>query len=340
MGCPFENDKLTGFFDGELDAAERAEVEKHIATCSECLRELEELKSASQAVRGLKRHAVPEQLTRKILEGMSAPPAAVVPYRRFWLSWALTAAAVVFVAVNVTFFASLRRRPQAETPPQETAGPRKESPSDESKFKKEVSLRDKGGESRKNTEKSEDLTGPRERGSDPGRERGKSSGFFTIVSSDVAGTREFVEDLLRRMNLRYEHGAGEGDSGAFALDTCISLELTEEQLAAIEARMKEESRRFVWVDGDRSYYRRPGSETSMRMEEKGRGGSRKTKMNEPTDPKTTDEFPRDSKEGERKPESTRRFAQDSDDRRSGAKTPPKRRIVIYFHELDRTPTEK
>ena len=67
MNCAFDKEKLTGFYDGELGAAEKAEVERHIASCSECLRDLGELKSAALLVRDLPRLRAP----KSIAEGVS-----------------------------------------------------------------------------------------------------------------------------------------------------------------------------------------------------------------------------------------------------------------------------
>ena len=50
MSCAYDKERLTGYFDGELEAADRAEVENHISACSECLRDLGEIKSAASHI--------------------------------------------------------------------------------------------------------------------------------------------------------------------------------------------------------------------------------------------------------------------------------------------------
>jgi hypothetical protein len=116
MSCAFDKEKLTGYFDGELEPAERSEVERHIAACSECLRDLGEIKSAALLVRGLPRHRAP----RSIAESVSREIAAAGGAARFrvlrgTLLWATAAAAALLIAVNVVFFAgvSKRRAPEA-----------------------------------------------------------------------------------------------------------------------------------------------------------------------------------------------------------------------------------
>jgi hypothetical protein len=115
MSCPFDREKLTGYYDGELVAAEKAEVERHISACSECLRDLGELKAASLLVKELPRPRAP----RSIAEGVSREIAESGRVRSLgeWrrrLLWAASAAAGLFIVLNVVFFA--RHAP-------ETAGP-------------------------------------------------------------------------------------------------------------------------------------------------------------------------------------------------------------------------
>jgi hypothetical protein len=113
MNCAFDKEKLSGYYDGELEAAEKAEVERHIASCSECLRELGELKSAALLVKELPRLRAP----RSIAEGVSREIAAsgkvhvLATFRRN-LMWAAAAAAGLFVVLNVMYFAR-REAPSA-----------------------------------------------------------------------------------------------------------------------------------------------------------------------------------------------------------------------------------
>src|SRR5688572_891593 len=105
MNCAFDKEKLTGYYDGELEAAEKAEVERHIASCSECLRELGELKSAALLVKELPRLRAP----RSIAEGVSreiksAGKVHVLAKVRRNVLWASAAAAALFIGVNVVYF--------------------------------------------------------------------------------------------------------------------------------------------------------------------------------------------------------------------------------------------
>src|SRR5204863_5004354 len=104
MNCAFDKEKLTGYYDGELEAAEKAEVEHHIASCSECLRELGELKSAAILVKELPRMRAP----RSIAEGVSREIQTAGKVHRFSLVrrtvlWAGAAAAAVFVVLNIAY---------------------------------------------------------------------------------------------------------------------------------------------------------------------------------------------------------------------------------------------
>lgn len=112
MNCAFDKEKLTGYYDGELPAAEKAEVERHIASCSECLRDLGELKSAALLVKELPRLRAP----RSIAEGVSREIAAsgkvhVFAKVRRNLMWVAAAAAGVFVMMNVMYLAKRESSP-------------------------------------------------------------------------------------------------------------------------------------------------------------------------------------------------------------------------------------
>jgi hypothetical protein len=125
MSCRFDKELLTGFFDGELAADEKGEVERHVASCSDCLRELGELKSAVALVKTLPRARAP----RSLAAGVSREIAASARVGRFdvWRRsalWVTAAAAGLFIAANVLFFSKLETAPPAA----ETAGRRSAAP--------------------------------------------------------------------------------------------------------------------------------------------------------------------------------------------------------------------
>src|ERR1041384_7469961 len=105
MNCTFDKEKLPGYYDGRLDSAEKAEVERHIASCSECLRELGELKSAALMVKELPRLRAPRSIAEGVAREISASGRvhSMARFRRNLL-WIASAAAVLFVGVNVVFF--------------------------------------------------------------------------------------------------------------------------------------------------------------------------------------------------------------------------------------------
>ena len=72
MNCAFDKEKLTGYFDGELENAEKGEVEKHISACSECLRELGEIKSAAKLVKTLPRLKAPASIAEGVRREVAA----------------------------------------------------------------------------------------------------------------------------------------------------------------------------------------------------------------------------------------------------------------------------
>jgi anti-sigma factor RsiW len=114
MNCAFDKEKLTGYYDGELEAAEKAEVERHIASCSECLRELGELKSAAILVKDLPRLRAP----KSIAEGVSREIQSAGKVHQFarvrrTVLWASAAAAALFIGLNVMYFSSAAKPREA-----------------------------------------------------------------------------------------------------------------------------------------------------------------------------------------------------------------------------------
>ena len=121
MNCPFDKEKLTGYYDGELEAAEKAEVERHIASCSECLRELGELKSAAILVKELPRLRAPRSIAEGVAREMQAAGKvhSFARMRRTVL-WASAAAAALFIGLNLMYFTANDKtsaRPLATAPP-------------------------------------------------------------------------------------------------------------------------------------------------------------------------------------------------------------------------------
>jgi len=57
--CSADKTRLDAFADGSLPAAERAGVARHLADCSECRREVDQLRSLLAAARGLPRDITP-----------------------------------------------------------------------------------------------------------------------------------------------------------------------------------------------------------------------------------------------------------------------------------------
>jgi len=114
MNCAFDKEKLTGYYDGELEAAEKAEVERHIASCSECLRELGELKSAAILVKELPRLRAPRSIAEGVAREMQvAGKVHSFARMRRTVLWASAVAAALFVGPNIMYFSTADRSPSA-----------------------------------------------------------------------------------------------------------------------------------------------------------------------------------------------------------------------------------
>jgi hypothetical protein len=117
--CPFDKEKLTGYYDGEFQAAGKAEVEEHISSCSECLRDLGEIKSAALLVKDLPRFRAPRPISENVAREIAiAGRVHVLDRFRRRLLWATAAAAGLLVIANVIYF-----RDQGRSAPEMASGP-------------------------------------------------------------------------------------------------------------------------------------------------------------------------------------------------------------------------
>ena len=66
--CEDARGAFSGLLDGELDAEEKEGLERHLADCSECLRELDGLKKVSDVYESLPNVDAPEDLLDSIRE--------------------------------------------------------------------------------------------------------------------------------------------------------------------------------------------------------------------------------------------------------------------------------
>ena len=92
-----------------LDAHERDEYERHLATCERCRAELAQLQDASaQLAFGAAAPAPPAALRDRVLERVRADGGVVVPFRRRRITYALgaVAAAAAVVAIGLGVWAS------------------------------------------------------------------------------------------------------------------------------------------------------------------------------------------------------------------------------------------
>lgn len=373
MSCTIDKEKLTGYFDGELEAVERAEVEGHIAACSECLRTLDEIQGAAAAVKGLTRHAVPKGVTDGILRAIAAPEAIPMrPRRHAWLGWATSAAAALFVGLNIFYFSNLPKK--EALPPQDSlvAVRREEAPKGPQPKKTEALTEEKKEKSNavpKVESKADDafeqdeednknrfagkdaekkVPGERDEGrvqtlkDEPAEKPASAQAepvHYTVVSDKVADARERVERELGNLGIaRIETGAKElekSDKKADAKDTCIEVELTDEQIAALEKRLNTDPKRMMIIPG---VWGAEFAEELARLEKQQRGratdpgtkgGEDRKKAEEPSK-ESADSGPQVGSNdatgggGASKPEQSKR---------KGGGT--KKRVVIYFHEFQK-----
>ncbi len=97
-----ERERLAGFLDGELPAAERAEVEAHLAGCAECASLLASLAAVDEAAAAWAAEAPSgyfEDFSARVRSRVERPPAAASRRTLRLPTWAWAAAAVLLLAV-------------------------------------------------------------------------------------------------------------------------------------------------------------------------------------------------------------------------------------------------
>ncbi len=97
---------LSAYLDGEIDRSERDTIVTHLAGCSRCREDLEDLSIVRAAVRGLPSLELPPALRPPVVPdrsvGISKPAAPL--YRR-WTAWAGAAATVAVMVVGGSLLA-------------------------------------------------------------------------------------------------------------------------------------------------------------------------------------------------------------------------------------------
>ncbi|HEX4823677.1 MAG TPA: anti-sigma factor [Candidatus Polarisedimenticolaceae bacterium] len=99
-------DLLSAYLDGELTATDRADVDAHLAACSECREHLLSLRALTAALHGESVPGVPEDL--ETLIGRRIDAATVVPFRRRFAIPATIAATIAAVGLVSLFVVEQR----------------------------------------------------------------------------------------------------------------------------------------------------------------------------------------------------------------------------------------
>ena len=105
MTCHDAREQFSAMIDDALDAAERAELDSHLATCAECRRELQRFRDTVALVRAAAPVRAPASFVDRVLEAARPMPWPQRLLRGLFLPWPvklpMEAAAVVLVAVGV-----------------------------------------------------------------------------------------------------------------------------------------------------------------------------------------------------------------------------------------------
>lgn len=98
MNCQRVAQEIKAYIDGELRPWTRWLVARHIASCAECRREMEEMTELTNDVRNAQQVSAPQGLRDKVLGGLTFQPAGQ-PRKPFWLTYAGLAGTMVIIAM-------------------------------------------------------------------------------------------------------------------------------------------------------------------------------------------------------------------------------------------------
>ena len=136
MTCHDAREQLSALIDDVLDAEERSAVEAHLATCPECRRELQRLRSTVALLRAVEPARAPAGFVDRVLAAARPEPWPRRLFRALLLPWPVKlpveAAAIVLVAVGVVYVfratPELQQASRYESTPSVTTAPRESAP--------------------------------------------------------------------------------------------------------------------------------------------------------------------------------------------------------------------
>ena len=136
MTCHDAREQLSALIDDALGAEERSVVEAHLATCAECRRELQRLRSTVALLRAVEPERAPAGFVDRVLGAARPVPWPRRLFRALLLPWPVKlpveAAAIVLVAVGVAYVfratPELQQASRFEATPPVTTAPREIAP--------------------------------------------------------------------------------------------------------------------------------------------------------------------------------------------------------------------
>jgi hypothetical protein len=271
MSCGFDKGLLAAHYDGEATAGERAEVERHAAGCPECARDLASMKDLAAALKPLARGAAPMSIAEGVMKEIR--PAAPAPRR--WISFAVSAAAAVLLAVGAVMLTIRQTAPEpsdhlavsdkARKAPAPAMKPsRVDEPQPKAEAKKEFDGRLGAGLKDRAEESPAPPAAPAEGNEPPAmdsqvqresEERDATAELKTklagvpgkapavpvvrVSSADVAAARAAVEAFMAERKVKVTPGAPLLGRGEFVQTHYLQLDLTTEETAALQRRLAE-----------------------------------------------------------------------------------------------------
>jgi hypothetical protein len=252
MGCGFDKGLIAAHYDGETTPSERAEVERHLATCPECARDLASMKDLSASLKPLARASAPISIAEGVIREIGPKPAS----RRLWIQWGISAAAAVLLAVGTVYLLDRRASPAMF---KETATAKSQAPRHKqlgrAEERKEVFAKAAPAESPAKPAAAPPPAPPpaaplAEPQADAGalkkdensrmhldKSKKPAVPVVKVTAADPALIRAEVNAFLKERELKAPTAPPLLGRTAFARDRYVELDLTEEESEALEKRL-------------------------------------------------------------------------------------------------------
>jgi hypothetical protein len=256
MACGFDKGLLAALYDGEVSPEERAEAERHAASCPECARDLQSMKQLSAALKPLGRATAPLSIAEGVLREIGVDR----PVRRPWVRWSGLAAAGLLGCVATWYLVDHRKvAPRNEVAVQRPAKKGKEDGVSrramESKAPQEsrAALKEDAAPPQAEVPRHERKANKLEAEDSFQAEKPPPPAppaatpvqvpqvpVLLVSSANAQAARRTVEAFLKERQIAADPGPGLLGLGAFVRERFLSMDLSDGEIEQLKGRLRDQ----------------------------------------------------------------------------------------------------